>query len=294
MATVEGVDYAFTPHPRPSELVRAGKRFAVRYGGPGSGTKLITVAEAHALADAGLWLVANAEQSQKSALNGYAMGVTHAKSALAAFGACGMPSDRPIYYSLDWDAQQSDWAQVTAYFKGIHSVHGVARTGVYGSRWAMLWAQRDDLAKWFWQCTAATAWSGGTGGQLAPFAHLAQYHNGVPIDGADCDLDRAMKADYGQWKPGISGGDDMSWSETFANPSAPGSTATAADFLRYANAYAFEANKKLDTLAAEVAELKEALTAIPASTSPTLDAESLAAAMRAVIRDELNKSHLQG
>jgi len=64
--------------------------------------------------------------------------------------------------------------------------------------------------KWGWQ---TYAWSGG---QWDARAQLQQYKNGVNVGGADCDYDRAMVSDYGQWKVGESvvatlDDDDKKW-----------------------------------------------------------------------------------
>jgi hypothetical protein len=193
---LEGVDYAFGTPPSPAALVAAGKRFVVRYGGPGTEGKWIHADEAQALAAAGLWIVANAEGSATGLGNGWSTGVSWAKSADKWFHDIGMPTDRPIYLSADFDVTAEDWPAVADALRGAASVIGSARVGVYGGYNVMRWAARDGVAKWFWQ---TYAWSAG---RWAPGNHIEQYLNGVPIDGADCDLNRARQVDYGQWMPG--------------------------------------------------------------------------------------------
>lgn len=104
-----------------------------------------------------------------------------------------MPSDRPIYFSVDWDAGSGDWADIDAALRGAASVIGAARVGVYGSYLTVEHCRRVGTARWFWQ---TYAWSNGA---WSPYAHIQQYRNGVTIGGADCDLNRAMQPDYGQW-----------------------------------------------------------------------------------------------
>ena len=88
----------------------------------------------------------------------------------------------------------------------------------------------------------------------------------------------------------------MSWDDRFPNPSAPGEDATAADFLRYANAYAFQASTEVKALAASVEELKASVAELkpapgmPVPVSATLDAESLALALRPMIDDAVAKA----
>lgn len=202
---VEGVDYAFPPHPSIPGLAAAGKKFACRYGGwsgngPGTADKWLTPGEAAQLAAAGLWICANAEGSASGLLNGYSVGFSWAKYADLGFKACGMPEDRPIYLSVDFDVTAGQWPQVRDALRGAaDALGGVSRVGVYGGRRAIEWARRDGVARWYWQ---TYAWSGGV---WVPGNHVEQYRNGVQVAGADVDLNRALTQDYGQWIPG--GGD---------------------------------------------------------------------------------------
>lgn len=193
---LEGVDYAFPPRPGVPELVRLGKKFVVRYGGPGTADKWINAAEARELSTAGIVIVANAEGSASGMLGGWNVGVSWAKSASDYFRSIGMPPNRPIYLSVDFEVTSSQWPTVREALKGAASVLGLGMTGVYGGRNAIRWAQRDGVARWFWQ---TYAWSYGT---WEPNTHMQQYRNGVRIDGADCDLNRALPADFGQWTVG--------------------------------------------------------------------------------------------
>lgn len=201
---LEGVDYAFPPRPRPSELARLGKKFVVRYGGPGTANKWITAAEAQELTAADIKIVANAEGSASGMLGGRSVGINWATSADAHFRSIGMPATpkRPIFLSVDFEVTSSQWPTVREALNGAASVIGLDRVGVYGGRNAIRWAHRDGVARWFWQ---TYAWSYGT---WEPNTHMQQYRNGVRIDGADCDLNRALTADFGQWQVG-GGTNDM-------------------------------------------------------------------------------------
>src|SRR5512139_2450678 len=136
---LEGVDYAFPPRPSAAALAAAGKRFAVRYGGPGSSDKQLDTAEAQALASAGVWIVANAEGSAGGLAGGFAVGASWARTADAHFRACGMPADRPIYLSADFDVTSVGWPAVRDALTGAASVIGLSRVGVYGGRKAVAW-----------------------------------------------------------------------------------------------------------------------------------------------------------
>jgi Rv2525c-like, glycoside hydrolase-like domain len=193
---LEGVDYAFPPRPRASELARLGKKFAVRYGGPGTRDKWLDPTEAQALAAAGLSIVANAEGSAGGLRLGFSEGARWARTADAWFRSCGMPPDRPIYFSVDFDTTSGDWDELDAAMDGAASVISRERVGVYGEYSIINHFVGNRKAVWYWE---TYAWSGG---QWHPASHLQQYHNGVTIDGADCDLNRAMQSDFGQWQPG--------------------------------------------------------------------------------------------
>jgi hypothetical protein len=195
---IEGVDYAWA-RPTVASLVAAGKRFACRYGGPGSAGKQLDPTEARALAAAGIAIVANAEGRADGLAEGTNAGRDWAVQAEAHFAKCGMPPDRPIYLSVDFDVTVAGWLNVARALNAAAGVLGPARVGVYGGYKAMLWARRDDVAAWFWQ---TYAWSGG---RWAPGNHCEQYDNGVSMGGGNVDLNRALKADYGQWIP--EGGD---------------------------------------------------------------------------------------
>jgi hypothetical protein len=212
---IEGVDYAFPPIPTAAALKAAGKRFACRYGGPGSPSKQLTVDELAALRAAGIAVVANAEGAPDGLQGGYSAGRSWAADAEAHFRALGMPADRPIYLSVDFDAASADWPALDAAMTGAASVLGRGRVGVYGGYNVInhFASMKDRLATWYWQ---TYAWSTISGSVLwHPAAHIQQYRNGVTIGGADCDLNRAMVADYGQW---TGEGDDMEQTDRLVYP----------------------------------------------------------------------------
>jgi hypothetical protein len=186
------VDYAGT-RPSPTGLYAAGKRFVVRYGGPGGDWKHLTAGEARALDAAGLALVANAEGSASGLLGGASVGADWARSADAHFRAIGMPAGRPIYLSVDFDVTSAQWPACREALRGAASVIGAGRVGIYGGLNAVQWARRDGVARWFWQ---TYAWSGG---RWASGNHIEQYRSGVIVAGGEVDLCRALTADYGQW-----------------------------------------------------------------------------------------------
>ncbi|HEX5996289.1 MAG TPA: DUF1906 domain-containing protein [Jiangellales bacterium] len=260
---MEGVDYAGT-RPNPTQLYAAGKRFVVRYGGPGGSWKHLDATEARALTGAGLALVANAEGAADGLLLGWDAGVSWARSADAHFRALGMPADRPIYLSVDFDCgPDKQWAAVANALRGAASVIGAGRVGVYGSYDVMQWARRDNVARWYWQ---TYAWSGG---RWASHNHLEQYRNGVSLAGGTVDLNRSKIADFGQWGQEE---DDVSaadvWAAQFGFTRPDGTVeapAPAWAIMRYALYWAWEAAQTTKAIAEKVDISPEELAAIKAS-----------------------------
>ncbi|HEY4117054.1 MAG TPA: glycoside hydrolase domain-containing protein [Byssovorax sp.] len=197
LAGAFGCDYSFA-RPSPSHLYGEGYRFAVRYFSYDSG-KNLTSSEAHALEAAGLDVVSNWEAGSDDALDGYSRGAQHAHDADAQAAAAGAPADRPIYFSVDFDASPGQQGAINDYMDGVASVIGRSRTGAYGGYYVIQRLFDAGKITWGWQ---AYAWSGG---QWDPRAQARQIQNG--LEGDSIDEDQAMVADIGQWS-GSGGGDN--------------------------------------------------------------------------------------
>jgi Domain of unknown function (DUF1906) len=191
----DGVDYAFS-RPSPAGLFAAGKRFAMRYIGPGSDDKHLHASERDALWAAGLDVCLLAEGAANDALSGFSVGQTQASQALSDARALGAPDAIPIYFAVDFDVTSSQWPAVVQYFNGAASVIGRSRCGIYGGIHAMQWAARDGAAVWFFQ---TFAWSAG---QWFPGNHVEQFQNDVTLAGGTVDLCRSSVSNFGQWGPG--------------------------------------------------------------------------------------------
>jgi hypothetical protein len=189
--TAAGVDYS-SGRPGGAALAAAGMRFAARYLSHNE-EKNLTPNEATDLAAHGVSCVVVWETTAQRAGAGRAAGITDAKEAAAQAKACGMPSSRPIYFAVDYDAAPS---AVVAYFQGVASVLGLARTGVYGGYKVVAYLLDHKLASWAWQ---TVAWSQK---RWDARAHIRQYASTVRIGGVSCDHDTAYAADFGQWMPG--------------------------------------------------------------------------------------------
>jgi len=139
---------------------------------------------------------------------GYDGGVADAQTALRWHGAAGGPDSAPIFFSVDEPIDLVTWEGTAAqWFRGINSVLGVERTGIYGGVRECGWAIADDVVghsttpghRWAWQ---TKAWSQG---KLEPAAVLFQSEvvtasdPGVLIDGVHVDVDDVLAPDFGQW-----------------------------------------------------------------------------------------------
>jgi hypothetical protein len=139
---------------------------------------------------------------------GYDGGVADAQTALQLHGAAGGTVSAPIFFSVDEDIDRATWdGPAVAWFRGINSVLGAPRTGIYGHANACAWAIADGVIgysttpgfRWAWQ---TRAWSQGV---REPAAVL--YQNvivtpndpGVVLGGVHVDVDDVLAPDYGQW-----------------------------------------------------------------------------------------------
>lgn len=205
MAARLGVDYS-SGRPSPAALRAAGYTFACRYlasANPAKNPlKALSKSEADGLRAGGIDLVSNWETVANGALKGHAQGVADATAAARLHAACGGPPDRPIYFSVDFDASEAQQPAINAYFQGVASVIGLARTGAYGGYWVISRLFDAGLIRYGWQ---TYAWSGG---HWDSRAQLRQVKNGITVGGADCDRNEAHADDFGQW--GYQEDDDVS------------------------------------------------------------------------------------
>jgi len=212
------IDFAERRVP-PDEIKAAGYDGVVNYvseSRPGADfeAKPITRPYADALRAAGLHIVSNFQYGKpgwsapSDFTRGYDGGVADAQTALRLHAAAGGAGSAPIFFSVDdnidldtWNGPALDW------FRGINSVLGVARTGIYGHSQACTWAIKDDVIghsssaghRWAWQ---TRSWSNG---QREPAAVLYQEivntaaNPGPLLGGIHVDVDEVLAVDFGQW-----------------------------------------------------------------------------------------------
>ncbi|AOE44539.1 endolysin [Gordonia phage Jumbo] len=141
---------------------------------------------------------------------GFNGGVADAQAADRRHKSLGGPEDAPIYFAVDNDIGQLDWrSSVRDYLRGINSVIGVERTGVYGHDECCRWAAQEGLigrthddktGKFYaWQ---TKAWSEGdifSGTCVFQRIVDTQANPGPKINGSAVDVNDILSPDYGQW-----------------------------------------------------------------------------------------------
>lgn len=186
-----GLDYAWTTISVSAHRA-IGSTFACRYLSTDP-SKNLSLAEAEILRAGGIDVLVVWETAAMRALSGTSAGATDARDALAQAEALKMPAGRPIYFAVDFDETPTEATEVADYFKGVNSVLGASRSGVYGGYWVVKRLLDAGLVKYAWQ---TYAWSGG---QVDHRAQLYQYSNGHVVDGQSCDYNHSLAPDFGQW-----------------------------------------------------------------------------------------------
>lgn len=204
----------------PAQQIRAaGYSGVVNYvsmSRPGSsfGAKPITRSYADSLTSAGLAIVSNYQfgkpggSAPSDFTRGYAGGVADARTAWGLHTAAGGGQSAPIFFTIDEDINRDTWNHTALpWFRGINSVLGVQRTGVYGGVRVCQWAAADGVVgssstpgrRWVWQ---TKAWSGS---QVHPAAVLYQRivstasNPGPKVGGLEVDVNDVLAPDCGQW-----------------------------------------------------------------------------------------------
>src|SRR5690625_36396 len=212
------IDYAMRQIPA-QDIRAAGHAGVVNYvstSRPGSnfGAKPITRPYAESLTAAGLVIVSNYQYGKPGGTapsdftRGYAGGVSDAQTAWNLHTAAGGGRSAPIFFSVDDDINRDTWNNVALqWFRGINSVIGVQRTGIYGGVNACKWAAADGVIgnsrtpghRWAWQ---TRSWSRG---ERFPAAVLFQRIVSTastpgPIGGGiEVAVNDEMAQDGGQW-----------------------------------------------------------------------------------------------
>ena len=203
----------------PDEIKAAGYAGVVNYvseARPGANfeAKPLTREYADSLRAAGLHIVSNFQYGKPGGTapsdftRGFDGGVADAHTAMRFHTAAGGGNSAPIFFSVDDDINIDTWNSLAVnWFRGINSVLGVQRTGIYGHAQACRWAINDGVIGrsstaghlWAWQ---TRTWSHG---QRESAAVLYQEvvnsaaNPGPLLGGIHIDVDEVLATDYGQW-----------------------------------------------------------------------------------------------
>lgn len=212
------IDFAMRQIPA-RDIRAAGHSGVINYvstSRPGSsmGAKPITLPYARELTAAGLVIVSNFQYGKPGGTapsdftRGYPGGVADARTAWQLHTAAGGGQSAPVFFSVDDDIDRNTWNTVALpWFRGINSVIGVQRTGIYAGINPCQWAIADGVVgrstspgrAWAWQ---TRSWSRG---QIHPAAVLYQRvvstvsNPGPVVGGLEVDVNDALASDVGQW-----------------------------------------------------------------------------------------------
>ena len=184
------IDFSFSRFSGAS-IKAAGFSGALRYLSS-TPSKCLTAEEATDFIANGLSFGLVWEDTANAALLGFNQGVSDAKKALSQANTLGYPGC-VIYFAVDFDSTPEQQTQIDDYLRGVASIIGLSRTGVYGSFYVCQRCQTSGTAAWFWQ---TLAWSGG---QIASNIHI--YQNGQSAMGGGADVDEARQENWGQISP---------------------------------------------------------------------------------------------
>jgi hypothetical protein len=179
-----------------SNLAKQGIKYVGRYLSR-STWKGLSLGELANIKAAGMQIFSIYETNPTSASYfSAAKGAADAADAVNLAKSVGQPEGTAIYFTVDYDAQAGDLANILSYFKAIRANLGNYKIGAYGSFTVLNYLQQNNAADYWFQ---TVAWSHG---QHCSFLNIFQYQidktnwNGT---GANVDLDNLEKNDIGAW-----------------------------------------------------------------------------------------------
>lgn len=176
----------FVSGPTPAEDKAAGIKFVMRYLSTPGNPKNVTKAELSSLQATGIKVGLVFETTGMTFAGGFAAGASDARLAQSQAAALGHP-DAVVYFTVDTDPHGHE-PTIVQYVRGVASVLGRDRLGVYGGYTAVKACLDASACRYAWQ---TYAWSGGA---WDPRAHLRQVENGVHVAGHGLDIDTALGA----------------------------------------------------------------------------------------------------
>ena len=200
--------------PSASAIKAAGHLGAVRYvsekrpnaqwmAGKPVTLKETQVMSGQGLATASVYQYGRAETADWK--KGAAGAAVHAPKAISIHRAAGGPTGRPIYIAIDDNPTRSQYdSLIKPYLVTFSATLRAAgySTGIYGNYNVIDWAIKDGIGSYFWMHD----W--GSDGKIHPrtTVHQLPQNKQRTIDGVVVDINNVYAQDWGQWKPGQSGG----------------------------------------------------------------------------------------
>lgn len=191
-----------------------GVTFVCRYYAVVNTWKRLTLSEAQALSNAGLYIVSVWQEGGNGASYfTYAQGRSDGKAAFSmAANTFNQTANTPVYFAVDFDAVSSEKQSILDYFTGVRQGYydyleeqrqfGEPQNpyyiGVYGSYWVLDWCKAQGITTYFWQAFPA-GWSGGQNGTDWPGFNLRQRSNDETMCGILIDRDDSS-GNGGGWK----------------------------------------------------------------------------------------------
>lgn len=182
---MKGIDCA-TPINQDSacRLVSEGVLFVGRYlvpDYPSLQWKRLTAEEVQACTDNGIKVMSIFEMSSGDMKNG--SGTEHGALAFKEAQAIGQPLGKPIFFTVDFEATEEDFATIEQYLRAAKEQIPGYKIGIYGSFFVVEEMSRRGAADYFWQ---TYAWSNGN---IPNVAHVYQHQNDTTLAGLSVDID---------------------------------------------------------------------------------------------------------
>lgn len=173
-------------------LVKAGFTHVGRY--LDNNWKAITKQEADLLKASGLQIISIFESNPTSV--SYFTVVKGKVDAVQAIGfakVIGQPLNTAIYFTVDYDAQPSDYNEILAYFQSVKANLGSYKLGIYGSYDVLNFLHSKDIGDYYMQ---TLAWSHG---KKCTFLNIYQNACDQKLNGISVDTDDVLTSDVGSW-----------------------------------------------------------------------------------------------
>lgn len=174
-----------------------GVEFVCRYLVPEKYSwKRLIRSEADLIIEAGMKIVSVFETSALRAKGGQTAGQEDGRTALKEALQLQQTKGSAIYFAVDFDAQQKDFAAIASYLKAAESeLQDSFAVGLYGPYKVIEEMAKLSICRHFWQ---TYAWSNG---KQSIHADIFQYQNGLTIGGLKLDLNNSF-GNEGWWARG--------------------------------------------------------------------------------------------